>query len=380
MIPMLPAAKAIWRLIMSLFDWFKNQFSHDAVQRTRLPIAKDNDLTGRSGILAQAEQHYVRLYFSELFLQKDQEWFTFRFPLGYSLIAHKYGDQAKVEFSNVAGKNKFDIQQARQDRSVLRNYAMTPLLPFRGGDIEVDCGLVSMEAGNLLESFAKTVGDIAGRLNVPQASAVVNVASSIAAGVQELLGAGKAKTVLYVHDMFTGKSLISGYLLLASNPLRSFEGQTIWMTDDGIRVGPGRDALAPIDPQDFLVVFVECLDDRDDWQSLSAIGKPLDNAIQAKLSGKDDEAKLLLVQAKVAAMTSPDLTRRDGKRVVAAIDAYYKDSAAIQDTIATLSQDASMETVATGEDQPSLHLARAIERLPVAASDKLPEIGLESLF
>lgn len=55
--------------MVSLFEWLKNLFSHDAVQRTRLP------------------------YFSELFLQKDREWFTSRFPLGYSLISHKCGDQ-----------------------------------------------------------------------------------------------------------------------------------------------------------------------------------------------------------------------------------------------------------------------------------------------
>jgi hypothetical protein len=248
--------------MVSLFEWLKNLFSHDAVQRTRLPIAKDNDLTRRSGIAARADQHYVRLYFSELFLQKDREWFTSRFPLGYSLISHKYGDQPKVEFANVAGKNKFDIHQASQDRSILRNYPMTPLLPFRGGDIEIDCGLVSMQASNLLESY----------------------------------------------------------------------------------------------------------------------GKPLDNAVQAKLGGRDDEAKLLLVQAKVAAMMSPDLTRRDGKRVVAAIDAYYKDGAAIQETVAILKRHAAAKSITTGEDRPNLHLARAIALVPVTEADKLPEISLDSLL
>ncbi|WP_315703049.1 MULTISPECIES: hypothetical protein [unclassified Bradyrhizobium] len=365
---------------MSLFEWFKNLFSHDAVQRTRLPIAKANDLTGRSGAVAKADEHYVRLYFSELFLQKDRNWFTSRFPLGYSLICHKYGDQPKVEFTNVAGKNKFDIQQASQDRSILRNYPMTPLLPFRGGDIEIDCGLVSMQASNLLESFAKTVGDIAGKLNAPQASTVVSIASSIATGVQELLSAGKAETVLYVHDMFTGKSLTSGYLLLARNPLQTFEGQTLWMTDDGIRVGPSSDALAPIEPQDFLVIFVECLEDRDDWQSLGAVGKPLDKAIEAKLGGRNDEAKLLLVQAKVAAITSPDLTRRDGKRVVAAIDAYYKDGAAIQETIARVTRNALTRSITPSDDRLSLHLAPAVARVTVADADKLPEATLNSLL
>jgi hypothetical protein len=365
---------------VSLFEWFKNQFGHDAVQRTRLPVAPGNDLTNRSGVVAIADRHYVRLWFSELFLQKDRAWFTERFPLGYSLIAHKYGDQPKVEFSNVAGKNKFDIAQAGQDRLVLRNYPMTPLLPFRGGDIEVDCGLVSMQSGNLLESFAKTVGDIAGKLNVPQASSVVSIASSIATGVQELLGAGRAQTVLYTHDMFTTKSLTSGYLVLASSPLSSFRGQTLWMTDDGVRIGPTQTQLSPLEPQDFLVVFIECVEERDDWQSLSAVGKPLDNAVQSKLSGRDDEAKLLLVQAKVAAMTSPDLTRRDAKRVVAAIDGYYKDGAAIQGTIAELNRTVLQESVTAGEGQLSLHLARAIERFPASEADALSEISYESLF
>lgn len=362
---------------MSLFEWFQSQLGHDAVQRARLPIAVKNDLTKKSGVVAIADQHYVRLWFSELFLQKDQEWFTKRFPLAYSLIAHRYGDQPKVEFSNVAGKSKLDIAQAGQDKSILRNYPMTPLLPFRGGDIEVDCGLVSMETGNLIESFAKTVGDIAGKLNVPQASTVVSMASSIATGIQELLGAGKAKTVLYAHDMFTSKTLTSGYLVLASNALASFQGQTVWMTDDGVRVGAAEGELSPLEPQDFLVVFIECAQERDDWQSLNAVGRPLDDAVQSKLSGKEDEAKLLLVQAKVAAMTSPDLTRRDAKRVVTAIDAYYKDGAAAQETLAEFQRQESLPGL---RGHLNLHLARAIERLPVSEAGALPDISYESLF
>jgi hypothetical protein len=183
-----------------------------------------------------------------------------------------------------------------------------------------------------------------------------------------------------VHDMFTGKSLTSGYLLLATNPLKNFEGQTLWMTVGGVRVGSNPDALSEIEPQDFLVVFVECLEDRDDWQSLSSIGKPLDNAIQAKLSGRNDEARLLLVQAKVAAMASPDLTRRDGKRVVAAIDAYYKDSSEIQDTLEILNQEKQFELNATVEDRGNLHLSRALKLLPATEAAKLPKISIESLL
>lgn len=373
-------ANTIWRLIMDLFEWLAAQFSHDAVQQTSLWVQAANDLTKRTGTTAVADQHYVRLWFSELFLQRDKEWFTERFPLGYSLISHRYGDQPKVEFANVAGKNKFDIPQVDQSRSVMRNYAMTPLLPFRGGDIEIDCGLVSMTSGNLLESFAKTVGDIAGKLNVPQASAMIGIASSIAAGVQELLGAGKARTVLYAHDLFTGRTLTSGYLLLASRPLSSFGGSTLWMTAEGIRVGPSQDRLAPLDPQDFLVVEIECLATRDDWQSFGAIGKPLDDAIKAKLGGKDDEAKLLLVQAKMAALTSPDLTRQDARRVIAAIGSYYNDQAGLMAAVQDLARGAQ-ETVVSGDGGgPYQHLARALESLPVGTESSLPELTYESVM
>ena len=131
---------------MSLLDWLKDQFSSDAIQRTRIPISVQNALTSKSGVIAKADKQYVRLWFSELFLQRNTERFTTRFPLGYSLVSLKFGDEPKVEFANVAGKNKFDIGQVNQDRSVMRNFPMTPLLPFRGGDIEMDCGLVSLEA------------------------------------------------------------------------------------------------------------------------------------------------------------------------------------------------------------------------------------------
>jgi hypothetical protein len=347
---------------MSFFQWLSDLFRHDAQQRTRIPVIAANDLTGQSGIAAVADHHYVRLWLSEIFLQRDRDWFTGRFPLGYSLIAHQYGDQPKVEFTNVAGKNKFDIAQFSQDKSILRNYAMTPLVPFRGGSIEVDCGLVSMESSNLLESFAKTVGDIASKLNVPQASSVISIASSVALGVQELFGASKAATVLYAHDMFTGKTLTSGYTLLASETLASFKNVTVWMTEAGIRVGPDKGQLMALPPQDFLVVFVECTQERDDWQSLKAIAKPLDDAVAAKLAGRDDEAKVLLIQSKTAALTSPDLTRLDAKRVIKAIDIYFADSDAIKDTAKTAAVDrgGAVDAKEPARDTSGLHLARAV--------------------
>jgi hypothetical protein len=178
---------------MGLFDWLGQHINHDAEQRARVVVADEQNLTtAKKGTVAVAEQHYIRMWLSEMFLHSGERWFSDRFPLTYSLVGVEYAGQ-KVELANVSGKNKFEIKQPDLDKSILRNYALTPLLPFHGGTIEVDCGLVSMSAGNLIQSFAGVLSDVAGKLNAPQVAAVVGIAEAVASGVQDLLGAGTPK-------------------------------------------------------------------------------------------------------------------------------------------------------------------------------------------
>jgi hypothetical protein len=58
------------------------------------------------------------------------------------VIGLDHGGQ-RSEFANVSGRSPFDIQQPDLGRSILNDYPLTQLLPFRGGAIELDCGLVS---------------------------------------------------------------------------------------------------------------------------------------------------------------------------------------------------------------------------------------------
>ena len=138
---------------MGLFDWLGRQVKAEAQPRARVVVADARNLSSQAkGLTAVAEQHYIRLMLSELFLKHGTQWFTDRFPLAYSLIGLNYAGK-KLEFANVSGKNKFEIKQPDASNSILRNYALTPLLPFRGCDVELDCGLVSMSAGGVLQSF-----------------------------------------------------------------------------------------------------------------------------------------------------------------------------------------------------------------------------------
>jgi hypothetical protein len=308
---------------MGLFDWLGQRIGGEARQRARVVIPDARNQTGRDrGVRAEAEQHYVRLWISELFLKYDNEWFTSRYPLAYSVIGLDYGGQ-KTEIANISGKNRFDIKQPDLGKSILRDYPLTPLLPFRGGTIELDCGLVSMKADNVLQNFAGVVSDIASKLNQPFAASMVGIAGSIATGVQSLLGAGETKTVLYLHETFDRSTLQAGYTYLSGKPQADVKPGEIWVTTEGIRTGPNKDLLREMDAQDYFVMRVEVTDSRDDWRAMKVIEEPLNAAIEASLSSETDKAKLLLTQAKRAALNSTDLTRLDKVRVVKGIDTEF---------------------------------------------------------
>jgi hypothetical protein len=312
---------------MGLFNWLGGLVHSEAEHKTQIFLAADHVLVpGRAAVSPVAEEHYIRLWLFEMFLRDKSSWFTKRYPLTYSLVELNYGGKA-TEFANVSGKNRLEIKQTDLGRSLLYNYPMTPLLPFRGGTIAIDCGLVSMTASNLVTKFAGVVSEFAGKLGGAQVSAAADMASSIASGVQDLLGAGDAVSKLYYHNAFTGAGggvpLTSGYIFLSEKAEGEIKPASLWVTQDGIRTGSQGALLQSLDAQDYLVIQIECLTQRDDYRAFTYVSDPFEQALDAKLEGDEAKAQTLLRQAKRAVQKSLDFTKLDARRIVAALDAAY---------------------------------------------------------
>lgn len=314
---------------MGLFDWLGAQIAHDAVHRTAIMLAPDRvTLPGKHPVAAVAGEHYVRLWMREMFLRQDQQWFTTRYPLAYSLIGLRYADTA-VEIANVSGRNKLDIKQTDLGHQIQSNFILTPLLPFRGGTVEIDCGLVSMQASDVLRSFAGVVSDFAAKLNAPQVSAVIDLAAAVTSGLQSLLQAGETETKLYYHTTLTaqggGAALQSGFIFLSEQPDGAMEAAKLWLTPEGLRYGATIGGAGALPAQDYMVIEVECLASRDDWQQLAVIDEPFHALQDALADGDADKAKLLLTQGIKAAQRCPDLNTLDIRRAIAALRAAYAD-------------------------------------------------------
>lgn len=310
-----------------LLNWLGNLVHSDAEHKTQLRIESDHILVdSHPGLSPVAEEHYVRIWLSEMFLRENGSWFTKRYPLTYSLVELSAAGKT-TEFANVSGKNRLDIKQADLGRSLLYNYPLTPLLPFRGGTVSINCGLVSMVASNLITSFAGVVSDFAGKLGGAQIAAATDMAASIASGVQDLLGAGDAVSKLYYHNAFTaaggGAALVSGHLFLSEKPEGEVDGKRLWVTADGVREGDRGGPFRPLPPQDYLLFQIECTAERDDYRSFDYLREPFEQALDAKAEGDEEKGRLLLNQAKRAAQKSDDFTALDRRRIKAALDTAY---------------------------------------------------------
>jgi hypothetical protein len=173
---------------------------------------------------------------------------------------------------------------------------------------------------------------------VPRAAELVAAAGSVAAGVQGLLGAGRAETMLYVHDAFDRDTLAAGHIFLSNGKQSEVDPNRLWITDQGIRTGATADMLGPLPALDYrtratadmlgplpaldyLVIRIEVVEERDDWRSMSQIAGPLEEALESTLAGDQDKARALLAQARLGALKSTDLTQLDRARVIRGMDA-----------------------------------------------------------
>jgi hypothetical protein len=352
-----------------LFEWLGGLTREETERRTQIRIAKDQILTGgEHGVSPEAEQHYIRFWLSEMFLRDNGAWFSKRYPLAYSLVETSAAGKLD-EFANVSGKNRLEIKQTDLGRSLLYGYPLTPLLPFRGGTISIDCGLVSMISSNLVTKFAGVVSEFAGKLGGAQVAAATELAASVASSLQDLLGAGEAVTKLYYHNAFTGAGggapLVSGYLFLSEKADGQVDGARLWVTKDGVREGAAGGPFKLLPAQDFLLFQIECVTERDDYRAFTYVREPFEQALDAKAEGDDEKGKLLLNQAKRAVQKSDDFTALDRRRIKAALDKAYLD-----DGWGVTNESLQPRTE---ESVTRSRFVDAIGRVPIEAARELPD-------
>jgi hypothetical protein len=320
---------------MNLLEVLKDWFRHEASKYLYHPIPFDHVRDPKyKDETAAAGARYFRLWLSEMGLERDRDWFTSWHPAVHSLVRFQFGSET-VDVPHVAGSSQIpQINGANLDRMIPLNYALTTLMPYNGGVVELEAGLLAMQGTNSLQSFLKVLGDFSSLLNVPQLSAALVVAGPVATGVQELLGSTNGQLHLGLHQTYATKSggaaeLRPGYIAVVLTEARKpLDPNRLFVVNDRLCVGSSLDDNQLLTGYTHMLLRIETRPERDDLEGLTSIETPFRQAKEALgRSGfkMTDEVKSLLCTAMTVAYTSSDLTKADRISVAKSMKAELED-------------------------------------------------------
>jgi hypothetical protein len=294
---------------MSLWTRIKSWADENA-QHVRLVSFPDE------GAALRANESYLRLWLSDMFLSRRTAWFTEWFPSVASSVRLKFGDHPAVTLTHVAR-----APQEAFASGVLLNFPVTELLPFRGGVVEVEGALVALRGASHLQAVVKVIGNFAELVTAPIGEAL-EIATRVATGVDELIGES-GKVHLSLHHSFADEAeknpLQPGYFAVILDTSKQIDRERLTVVDGQLHYAGTRGAAAEaLTGYDYMLYRLEVRQQRDDWR-LRNIEGPLNQAIEAVLKGEEANSDAYTRVALVAALTSPDLTVPDRRRVAQAI-------------------------------------------------------------
>lgn len=316
---------------MPFMQSLRNLFKEDQVKRIVEPF--DEDRSGEARQLILPEVHYFRIRLVEMFLTRKTWFGKTWFPAVHGLVKATYGG-SEVELPSIADTSKLFKEQAGSGDVVARNFALTPLLPYRGNSVELLSGLFAMQGEDYLGKVIKVLSDFSTLLAAPQLSQAMALAAPLASGMQELFGATDGRMHLGFHDRWVSvidpqnpadNALRSGFIAV----IRAAEGEVdraaLRVENQQLRIVKDG-ATQPFTAKDHMLIHIEARSERDDLSRLASFWKPFKESLAALGEGSDERAKSLILQALAAARISEDLTDADRSRVTQRLKSLYTET------------------------------------------------------
>jgi hypothetical protein len=355
---------------MSFWDTIKGLTHDSAVHNVYARIPEERSDVAFDEQPLVPEKAYFRVWLKEMFLADSRKWFKKWYPAVSCSVRVPQSGGTTPTFTRVTGTDTQALGPG-----VLKGYAATDLLPFRGGVVEIEASLLALQGENYLISAIKILKSMSELVGGPTAAAIT-MADKITTGLEDLFKSTGGELHLGFHDAFTAggpattSPLRAGYHVVIRGTAEEIDASRLEVRSDQLYYAatPGAPAQ-PLVGHDYMLFFLEARLDRDDWRRLRTIEEPLDQAIQALITGDDDKAASFTKVALWNALTSPELAIQDRRRVATAIKAE-------------LAQLASDGTHGAVPDDQEMNLATMMERSApsVEAAMALGKLTPEELF
>jgi hypothetical protein len=291
----------LWQRLKDLWDKTARQMVYVPIESGQTDVSSDY-------IPIEAGRHYVRLWLANVYLAKQVQYFQSWYPAVHAVVRFEFQGQP-VDFPTVADASKAGLTQEASGDVIARNFVLTPLIPFNGGTVSLDAGLIAVQGANHLKSFISTLSSFSDLLAVPQFSSALNIAAPLATGLQALLNDGGLQLAL--HDGFTA-GRAGGYWAAIRATETDIDRDQLAVVDGQLRLGT---PSAPLEGFDHLLFRLEVTEVGPDYKSLTSISGPMRAASDALALQETDKADGFYRAAIVAAHEAPELTTADRSRV-----------------------------------------------------------------
>lgn len=307
---------------MSVWDKVKSWFDQDGVHFISQPIPRSQVDVGYDDTPLVADRGYMRVWLVEMFLTKARTWFQDWQPAVHSRVKLAFADQSAeiVRLASPSG-DKF-----RASKAVLANYVLLDLVPFRGGLVEIEAGLLALRGTDRLARAINVVSGFAD-LVVPPLGRVLDVSMKVKEGITQLVD-DTDEVHLGAHQTLGGTGganpLRAGYLAVVRATDREVDRKKLAVKNDKLCDGTG----APLTGVDYLLLRIETVPNRDDLQHFSDVAQLRKTAIEAYLTGDTTKGDALVASAIARIATHPDLINADRRALAKLVRddiADYKD-------------------------------------------------------
>jgi hypothetical protein len=301
----------IWEIVQGL--WRQN-----ATQQILHPLPPERIHPGELMRPIQAGSGYFRIVLSDHFVTRSRDWFRGRHPGVYTEVKLQYGTSPSATVARLVRADPGANERLLSNRGVFRNYALTELLPYRGGDVSVSAGLLTVPGNNSVKTAFDVLLDVSKVVAAPL-TPILQVSSTVADGMLKLLGSGETAVHLGMHttaaDLTEG--LVPGYLAAVDATEKELPPIELCVVSDQLRRGLDNKHSQPIENFSYMLFKVETATTRSGM--LPDVRAVLTEAIVKLISGDAKEADALGRSAIVTAFRSPDLSNDDRWLVARAI-------------------------------------------------------------
>ena len=204
---------------MSLWDKVTSWFEKDGVHFVAHPIPKSLVDVAYDDAAIPADRGYLRVWLVDMFLAKSRKWFRDWQPAVQGRVKLAFADQ-NVELMRLAAPSS---DKFKTDQSVLSNYVLLDLVPFRGGLVEIEVALLALQGADRLGAAISVLAGFADLVVAPLGR-TLEVATKVKEGITTLF-ADSDEVHLAAHNTFGGtggaNQLRAGYLAVIGAPTRT---------------------------------------------------------------------------------------------------------------------------------------------------------------